>query len=82
MLVFTRKVGQQVVFPECQVIIDVLNISKSRVRLGIVAPSATPVHRSELWRRIQREGFATREQAVDNATETAACDPSSSDAKG
>jgi carbon storage regulator CsrA len=59
MLVLTRKVGQQVVFPGCRVTIDVLNVSKNRVRLGIVAPSTTEVHRSEIWQRIHSEGRTT-----------------------
>jgi carbon storage regulator len=77
MLVLTRKVGQQVVFPGCQVTIDVLGVSKNRVRLGIVAPSTTQVHRSEIWQRIQSEGDTAPEENIECAAETAAGDQSS-----
>ena len=64
MLVLTRKVGQQLILPGCRVTIDVLNVSKNRVRLGIVAPSTTQVHRSEVWQRIQsEEGTPLQENA-------------------
>ncbi len=52
MLVLTRKIGQQIVLPECLVTIEVLNVGKNQVRLGIVAPADIPVHRSEVWDRI------------------------------
>ncbi len=55
MLVLTRKIGQQIVLPGCKVTIDVLEVGKNRVRLGILAPSTTQVHRSEIWRRIRSE---------------------------
>ena len=55
MLVLSRKVGQQVVVPECGVTIDVVGLSSKQVRLGITAPSATQVHRSEVWQRIRGE---------------------------
>jgi carbon storage regulator CsrA len=56
MLVLTRKIGQQVIIPGCQVTIDVLNVGKNRVSLGIVAPSTTPVYRSEVCQRVHSEG--------------------------
>ncbi len=43
MLVLTRKLGQQVVLPEQGITIDVVDLGKTRVRLGISAPSAVPV---------------------------------------
>jgi carbon storage regulator CsrA len=54
MLVLSRKIGEQIVLPECGVTIHVVAVGKKRVRLGIVAPSGAPVHRSEVWNRIVR----------------------------
>ena len=51
MLVLARKTGQQIVLPECGVTIEVLNVGKNQVRLGIAAPADIPVHRSEVWDR-------------------------------
>ena len=51
MLVFSRKIGQQVVLPEQGVTIDVMSVGKRRVRLGISTPLEVPVHRREAWDR-------------------------------
>ena len=56
MLVLVRKIGQQIVLPGCGVTIDVLDLGKTRVRLGIAAPADIPVHRGEVWDRILRRG--------------------------
>ncbi len=55
MLVLARKVGEQVVLPDCGVTITVAHIRKSKVTLGIVAPGGTSVHRREVWQRIRDE---------------------------
>jgi carbon storage regulator len=55
MLVLSRKTGERIVLPNCGVTIHVVEIGKTRVRLGIVAPAGTPVHRAEVWLRIRRE---------------------------
>jgi len=61
-LVLSRKVGQQVVLPDCGVTIDVVAVTGRRVRLGIAAPSGTRVHRTEVWRRIcQPDGSGPKE---------------------
>ena len=51
MLVFTRKIGQQVVLPDQDITIDIMEVGKTRVRLGISAPADIPVHRREVWDR-------------------------------
>ncbi len=53
MLVLTRRIGQQIVLPGCGVTIDVVNVGKNHVRLGISAPAGMPIHRSEIWGRIR-----------------------------
>ena len=58
MLVLSRKAGQQVVLPGCGVTISVVQIGKNRVRLGIVAPHGTVVHRDEIWQRVCDEAAA------------------------
>jgi carbon storage regulator len=56
MLVLSRKIGQQVVLPEQGITIDVVDVGKTRVRLGISAPSGTSIHRREVWHRIRGTG--------------------------
>jgi carbon storage regulator len=52
MLVLSRKLGEQIVLPDCDVTVTVLGVSGRRVRLGVVAPPSTPVHRRETWEKI------------------------------
>jgi carbon storage regulator len=38
-----------------------VDIRGDKVRLGIEAPAAVPVHRSEVWEAIQRENHKAKE---------------------
>lgn len=49
MLVLSRKVGEQIVIPPCQLTMTVLEIQSDKVRLGIAAPREVPVLREEVW---------------------------------
>ncbi|NLS91571.1 MAG: carbon storage regulator [Planctomycetaceae bacterium] len=51
MLVLSRKPGEQIVLPNCNVNIVVLEVQGTRVRLGFDAPLEEPVYRAELWNR-------------------------------
>jgi carbon storage regulator CsrA len=53
MLVLTRKVGQQVVVPHCQLTVTILDATPGRVRLGISAPANLTVLRSEVCERLR-----------------------------
>lgn len=67
MLVLSRKAGEQIVLPDYGVTIQVLDIGKTKVRLGITAPDATAVHRVEVWERICRrheDGAETEEEVT------------------
>lgn len=50
MLVLSRRVGQEIAIGS-QVIVRVLAIQGNRVRVGISAPDALPIHRHELLLR-------------------------------
>lgn len=56
MLVLSRKVGEQIVLPKCEVTIEILRVSRQKVRIGVSAPPETPVHREETWNRICESG--------------------------
>lgn len=53
MLVLTRKVGEEIVVPQCQLSVTILDASPGRVRLGIRAPTNLIVHRGEVCERIR-----------------------------
>jgi carbon storage regulator len=55
MLVLTRKVGEKILVPQCQLTVTVLDIASSRVRLGVSAPPGVTVHREEVQNRIAKK---------------------------
>ena len=52
MLVLSRKLGEQIVLPHCEVTLTVLGVSGNRVRIGVAAPAGIAVHRREIWDKI------------------------------
>lgn len=54
MLILTRRVGETVCIGN-EVTITVLGVKGNQVRVGINAPKSIPVHRQEIYERIQRE---------------------------
>lgn len=53
MLVLTRRVGQQIRIAD-EVEIKVLEVVGKKVRLGITAPCDVPVHREEIYQRLEQ----------------------------
>ena len=60
MLVLSRRKGESITIGE-DVELTVVDIRRSRVRLGISAPKQTPVHRKEIYLSIQQENNNTNE---------------------
>lgn len=54
MLVLSRKLNEAIVIND-QVIVTVVEIRGDKVRLGITAPRAIPVHRQEVWDAIHKK---------------------------
>ncbi len=54
MLILTRRVGETLVIGD-DVTITILGIKGNQARIGINAPKDLPVHREEIYLRIQRE---------------------------
>ena len=57
MLVLSRRVGEKIVIGN-EVFIEILSVSGEGVRLGIVAPDKTSVHRFEVFAEIQEANRA------------------------
>jgi len=50
MLMLSRKVGERIVVPDCELEVTIVAIKGKTVRLGICAPTAVSVYREEIWR--------------------------------
>ena len=52
MLVLSRKRGERILVPHCELAVTVLAIEGNAVRLGISAPKDIAVHREEVWQQL------------------------------
>ncbi len=54
MLILTRRRDEKIMIGD-DVIVKVLDVGGTQIRIGIEAPSNVPVHREEVYVRIQAE---------------------------
>jgi carbon storage regulator len=62
MLILTRKVGESIFIGD-DIEVAILGLDQNRVRLGIRAPSGTPILREELRARYKGSGIDARRAA-------------------
>jgi len=55
MLILTRRVRETLIIGD-DVAVTILGVNGTRVRVGIDAPKAKPVHRWEIYERIRSKG--------------------------
>ena len=54
MLILTRKTGESIMIGDT-VLIKVLGVRAGQIKIGVEAPKDLPVHREEIYKRIQEE---------------------------
>ncbi len=63
MLILTRKVGEKIRIGD-EIEISVLEIKGRQARIGIKAPSGLPVHREEVFHKIQEQNLRAAKGAA------------------
>lgn len=59
MLVLSRRKAERIMIgSDAEIVIEVIQISGNRVRLGVHAPETIRVYRQEIWEKIQKEKYA------------------------
>ena len=55
MLILSRKIGERILVPHCELAFTILAVEGKRVRLGISAPAEVDVYREEVWQQVCRQ---------------------------
>lgn len=71
MLILSRRIGEAVMIGD-DITITVLGVRADRVRLGLAAPPTVPIHREEIYERIQRERARSLSPALGEADDRGA----------
>jgi carbon storage regulator len=58
MLVLSRRLGERILVPHCELAVTVVAVEGNTVKLGISAPNSVGVYREELWRKVCAEKAA------------------------
>ena len=76
MLVLSRQRDEAIMIGD-DIVITIVDIRGDKVRLGIAAPKAIPVHRQEVYEAIEREN--QRSNNPQQASQSAVNEPSDSE---
>ena len=52
MLVLSRKIGERILVPHCELAVTIVAIEGKSVRLGFSAPDDIAVYREEVWQEL------------------------------
>lgn len=63
MLVLTRQKNESIIIGQ-DIVVQVLEFRRDKVRLGVMAPDNLPVHRLEIWRAIRAEKTVPEQAAL------------------
>ena len=63
MLVLSRRLGERILVPHCDLAVTVVAVDGNTVKLGITAPTEVGVYREELWRKVCADKVAPEAMA-------------------
>lgn len=78
MLQINRKVGERVLIGD-DIVIEVMEVTRGRAKIGIQAPREVPVHREEWIDRRLRAGIAQSAEDIGHASTSSEVPPSKRD---
>lgn len=55
MLILSRRIDENIVLGDGEIILRILSVKGRQVRIGIEAPPDMAVHREEIYERIQKQ---------------------------
>ena len=55
MLVLSRRIGERILMPHCDLAVTVLATEGNTVRLGISAPADIAIYREEVWHQLGQQ---------------------------
>lgn len=55
MLILTRKKSESIIIGDREITVTILDNRNGQVKLGVIAPSNVPVHREEIYNKIQEK---------------------------
>ena len=64
MLILTRRIGETIMVGD-DIEVMVVNVNGNQVRLGIAAPREIPVHRKEIYQRMEGELAPPQDKIID-----------------
>ncbi len=65
MLILIRKLGESIIIGD-DIKVQILSSGNNYVRLGITAPRDIPVHREEIYQKIQQEKIDSTDEDIYN----------------
>ena len=69
MLVLSRKIGERILVPHCELAVTVIGVEGKAVRLGISAPDDIRVYREEVWEQVCRQTHGPQPEARNQRSE-------------
>jgi carbon storage regulator len=55
LLLLSRKLGERILVPHCELAVSVIAVEGKAVRLGISAPEDIAVYREEVWQQLHQQ---------------------------
>jgi carbon storage regulator len=69
MLVLSRKIGERILVPHCELAVTVIGVEGKAVRLGISAPDDIRVYREEVWEQVCQHTHGPQPEARNQKSE-------------